>query len=323
MLLEVKNLKKFYPETSNPPHSKTNGYKSAVDGISFTLDKGKTLSLVGESGCGKTTTGKLVLRLIEPTSGKILFKGSSLMELTKGEMRAKRKEMQIIFQDPYGSLNPRMTVSDIIGETFEIHEKKSKHERREAAAELLNKVGLSSSYLDHYAHEFSGGQRQRICIARAIALKPEFIVCDEPISSLDVSIKTQIINLLENLQEDYGISYLFIAHDLAIVKRLSDHVAVMFKGKIVEKAKTDELYNNPLHPYTISLLFAVPIPDPELKRKRNYATFNEITNQTETDGCKYYNRCNKADHICKLKTPDPVEVETDHFVSCHKQLTTP
>lgn len=318
MLLKVKNLKKHYP-TSSYSSSKDENFIRSVDDVSFSLEKGKTLGLVGESGCGKTTTGKLILRLIEPTSGEIFFDDEPITKLTKTAMRAKRKDMQIVFQDPYGSLNPRMTISSIIGEAFEIHENLTAKDRREASAELLKRVGMSDSYLDHYPHEFSGGQRQRICIARAIALKPKFIVCDEAVSSLDVSIRTQIIELLEELQESYGIAYLFIAHDLSAVKRLSESVAIMFKGKIVESARTEELYNNTLHPYTISLFSAIPIPDPCAKRERKFTTYEEISDWADDKtGCSYKNRCDHTSERCMNETPKLKEIEPDHFVSCHK-----
>ncbi|MGR3319924.1 MAG: ABC transporter ATP-binding protein [Candidatus Anammoxibacter sp.] len=321
MLLEVKNLKKIYPNKRNAI-LKQKGHTQAVNGVSFSLDKGKTLGLVGESGSGKTTTGKLVLRLVEPTGGEVYFNGISIMGLSKKEMVVKRKDMQIIFQDPYGSLNPKMTIANIIGEPFEIHKNMSKKERRNASAELLNRVGLSDRYLDHYPHEFSGGQKQRICIARAIALKPQFIVCDEAVSSLDVSTRAQIIELLKELQTCFGVSYLFITHDLNTAKHISDHIAVMFKGKIVEKAKAVNLFNNPLHPYSRDLIDAIPVPDPFTRKKRNCTLFDNITgNQKEQNGCSYSNRCTEAIHICNNEVPELTEIEDDHFVSCHKVVT--
>ncbi|MGR3178598.1 MAG: ABC transporter ATP-binding protein [Candidatus Anammoxibacter sp.] len=318
MLLEVKNLKKIYPNKRNT-FLKQTGYTHAVNGVSFSLDKGKTLGLVGESGSGKTTTGKLVLRLIEATEGEVYFNGIPIMGLSKKEMIAKRKDMQIIFQDPYGSMNPKMTIANIIGEPFEIHKNMSKKERRNASAELLNRVGLSDRYLDHYPHEFSGGQKQRICIARAIALKPQFIVCDEAVSSLDVSTRAQIIELLIELQTSFGISYLFITHDLNTAKHICDHIAVMFNGKIVEKAKAKNLFDNPSHPYSKSLLAAIPVPDPFIKRERNCTTFDNIAdNPEDKKGCSFYNRCTEAINICNKEAPELIEVANDHFVSCHK-----
>ncbi len=314
MLLEAKNLKKFY---SNQAKNRASSVPPAVNGVSFTIDRGKTLGLVGESGSGKTTTGKLILRLIEPSEGKVFFKGQSILDLSKKAMIGKRKEMQIIFQDPYGSLNPRMTIGSILSEPFEIHQKMKKSERVKASIELLNKVGLSANVLNNYPHEFSGGQRQRICIARAIALKPDFIVCDEPVSALDVSIRGRIIDLLEELQEDFNISYLFIAHDLAAVKRISDNVAVMFRGKIVETAETNSFYNNPLHPYSQDLIAAAPVPDPNAKPNRARKIIDNANDQSSNGaGCDYAGRCSMAIKECKLKTPELREVETGHFVSC-------
>lgn len=317
MLLNVKNLKKYYKIKASK--SAKQQFIRAVDNVSFTIERSKTLGLVGESGSGKTTTGKLILRLIEPTSGKILFNDEEIMQMTKKEMQIKRNDMQIIFQDPYSSLNPKMTVGSIIGEAFEIHRNMNKIERREASLELLNKVGLSSNHLNHYPHEFSGGQRQRICIARAIALKPQFIVCDEAVSSLDVSIRSQIIELLEQLQQDYNIAYLFIAHDLSAVQRLSDHVAIMFKGKIVETAKTNEFYMNHLHPYTTSLFSAIPIPDPCVKRNRKFTVYEDINLEAEPEkGCDYQNRCEHVFERCKEIIPQLTEIGAEHFVSCHR-----
>ncbi|MGR3220642.1 MAG: ABC transporter ATP-binding protein [Candidatus Anammoxibacter sp.] len=319
MLLEVKNLKKIYPNKINTILRQTES-TYAVNGVSFSLDKGKTLGLVGESGSGKTTTGKLVLRLIEATEGEVYFNGISIMSLSEKEMMAKRKDMQIIFQDPYGSMNPKMNIAGIIGEGFEIHENMSRKERRSASAELLNKVGMSGRYLDHYPHEFSGGQKQRICIARAIALKPQFIVCDEAVSSLDVSTRAQIIELLKELQTCFGISYLFITHDLNTAKHMCDHIAVMFNGMIVEKTKALELFSNPLHPYSRSLLAAIPVPDPFIKRDRNCTTFDNITDDPNgKNGCSFYNRCPEAVNICRNEAPQLIEVANDHFVSCHRK----
>lgn len=339
MLLEVRNLKKYYPIRSNI-FSRDKGFVRAVDGVSFSIDKGKTLSLIGESGCGKTTIGKLTLRLIEPTEGEIFFKGQSILKLNNREMRRRRKDMQIIFQDPYGSLDPRMTAGDIIGEAIAIHNRVNKNERKDMVRELLAKVGISDKRIDCYPYEFSGGQRQRICIARVLALKPEFIVCDEPVSSLDVLIMREIIDLLEMFQEEYGISYLFIAHDLAIVERISDVVAVMFKGKIVEMAGTDELYQNPLHLYTRLLLAAIPGIDPD-RGKRCMPLYNDLGEHADTPslvgrlhgssyddrnlsegqrGCSFLKQCPEAISICRYETPELFEVQTDHFVSCHKKM---
>jgi oligopeptide transport system ATP-binding protein len=266
-LLEVKNLKKHFP-IKGGVFSKTIGHVYAVDGVSFTLQSGETLGLVGESGCGKSTTGRTILRLIEPTEGSVVFEGQEITELDKGDMRSLRREMQIIFQDPYASLNPRMTVGSIIGEPLEIHKIARGSEKEDQVASLLEKVGLRSEDMRKYPHEFSGGQRQRIGIARALGLNPKLIVCDEPVSALDVSIQAQVINLLEDLQEEFGLSYLFIAHNLNVVEHISDRVAVMYLGKIVELTTDTELYTNPQHPYTEALLSAVPVPDPTVEKRR-------------------------------------------------------
>ena len=267
-LLEVKDLVKHFPIRQGIIFSKQVGAVQAVDGVSFTVNKGETLGLVGESGCGKTTTGRLILRLLEPTSGEIYFDGKNIPELPKDEMRELRKDLQIIFQDPYGSLNPRMTVGDIIGEPLHIHKLARGKEKEKRVRELLDVVGLSSFHARRFPHEFSGGQRQRIGIARALAVNPRLIVCDEPVSALDVSIQAQVINLLQDLQEEYGLTYLFIAHDLSVVKHISDRVAVMYLGKIVELTDKDELYRNPKHPYTQALLSAIPVPDPTVQKER-------------------------------------------------------
>ena len=318
MLLEVKGLRKNYINRGNL-FTKLSGDIHAVDDISFSLDKGQILSLVGESGSGKTTTGKLVLRLIEPTAGEVFFNGIPIFQLSKREMFARRRDMQIVFQDPYGSLNPRMTIGSLIGEAFRIHSNLSKKEIKIASIEILNLVGLSGSSLDKYPYEFSGGQRQRICIARVIALKPQFIVCDEAVSSLDISVRLQILDLLIGLQEIYGISYLFITHDLDVAKRISNHIAVMFKGKIVEKAETNRLFHFPLHPYTKRLLAAIPVPDPFAQRKRCRKIFDDLTfNQEKQNGCSFYRRCTERNSICKEQAPDLVEISNNHYVSCHK-----
>lgn len=318
MLLDVKGLKKDYINRGNL-FAKLNGYIHAVDNVSFSLDRGKTLGLVGESGSGKTTTGKLVLRLIEPTRGEVFFNGIPIMRLSKREMFAKRRDMQIIFQDPYGSLNPKMTIGSLIGEAFKIHTNLSKKEIKNASIEILNLVGLSGSSLDKYPHEFSGGQRQRICIARVIALKPQFVVCDEAVSSLDISVRLQILELLMELQKTYSISYLFITHDLNVAKCISNYIAVMFKGKIVEKAETNNLFNSPLHPYTKRLFAAIPIPDPCIQKKRCNKIFDDLNfNHEIQKGCSFYGRCTERINICKEHTPELVEISDNHFVSCHK-----
>ena len=270
VLVKVENLKKYFPITRGIIIQKEIGAVRAVDDISFDIHRGETLGLVGESGCGKSTTGRTIIQLYRPTSGKVYYEDRDLSTLTGGDLRHLRRNMQIIFQDPYASLDPRMTVGSIIAEPLEIHGiGKSKKEQRERVKELLNLVGLNPYFINRYPHEFSGGQRQRIGVARALALEPEFIVCDEPISALDVSIQAQVVNLLEELQDRLGLTYLFIAHDLSMVRHISDRTAVMYLGKIVELAEREELYNNPLHPYTQALLSAVPIPDPVAERNRH------------------------------------------------------
>jgi oligopeptide transport system ATP-binding protein len=315
-LLEVKNLKKYFP-IKGGVFSKTIGYVYAVDDISFTLNKGETLGLVGESGCGKSTTGRAVLRLIEPTDGEVRFENQEITRLDKGDMRALRREMQIIFQDPYASLNPRMTVGSIIGEPLEIHKIARGAEKEERVASLLQKVGLRAEDMRKYPHEFSGGQRQRIGIARALALNPKLIVCDEPVSALDVSIQAQVINLLDDLQKDLGLSYLFIAHNLHVVEHISDRVAVMYLGKIVELASDTELYANPQHPYTEALLSAVPIPDPTVKKKRIILEGDVPSPINPPSGCHFHTRCPYKEKICEEVEPEFKDIGGGHWVACH------
>jgi oligopeptide transport system ATP-binding protein len=297
--------------------SKTIGYVYAVDDINFTLEKGETLGLVGESGCGKSTTGRTILRLIEPTDGMIAFEGQDITHLDKSAMRALRREMQIIFQDPYASLNPRMTVGSIIGEPLEIHKIAKGSEKEERVASLLQKVGLRAEDMRKYPHEFSGGQRQRIGIARALALNPKLIVCDEPVSALDVSIQAQVINLLEDLQAEFGLSYLFIAHNLNVVEHISDRVAVMYLGQIVELASDEELYKNPQHPYTEALLSAVPIPDPTVKKKRIILEGDVPSPINPPKGCHFHTRCMYKDKICEEVEPEFKDIGGGHWVACH------
>ena len=315
-LLEVKDLKKHFP-IKGGVFSKTVGYVYAVDGISFTVHKGETLGLVGESGCGKSTTGRTLLRLIEPTSGEIYFEGQNITEIEKGEMRSLRREMQIIFQDPYASLNPRMTVGSIIGEPLEIHKIAKGGEKQERVAALLEKVGLRPEDTRKYPHEFSGGQRQRIGIARALALNPKLIVCDEPVSALDVSIQAQVINLLEDLQEEFDLSYLFIAHNLNVVEHISNRVAVMYLGKIVELATDRELYTNPQHPYTEALLSAVPVPDPTAEKKRVILQGDVPSPINPPSGCHFHTRCPYKEQICEEVAPEFKDLGGGHWVSCH------
>ena len=315
-LLEVKHLKKHFP-IKGGVFSKTIGYVYAVDDISFTLNRGETLGLVGESGCGKSTTGRTILRLIEPTAGDISFEGQSITTLDKGDMRALRREMQIIFQDPYASLNPRMTVGSIIGEPLEIHKIAKGAEKEARVASLLEKVGLRAEDMRKYPHEFSGGQRQRIGIARALALNPKLIVCDEPVSALDVSIQAQVINLLEDLQAEFGLSYLFIAHNLNVVEHISNRVAVMYLGQIVELASGEELYKNPQHPYTEALLSAVPIPDPTVKKKRIILEGDVPSPINPPKGCHFHTRCMYKDKICEEVEPEFKDIGGGHWVACH------
>jgi len=315
-LLAVKHLKKHFP-IKGGVFSKTVGYVYAVDDINFTLEKGETLGLVGESGCGKSTTGRTILRLIEPTDGTIYFEGQDITNLDKGAMRALRREMQIIFQDPYASLNPRMTVGSIIGEPLEIHKIAKGSEKEERVASLLQKVGLRAEDMRKYPHEFSGGQRQRIGIARALALNPKLIVCDEPVSALDVSIQAQVINLLEDLQAEFGLSYLFIAHNLNVVEHISNRVAVMYLGQIVELASDQELYKNPQHPYTEALLSAVPIPDPTVKKKRIILEGDVPSPINPPTGCHFHTRCMYKERICEEVEPEFKDIGGGHWVACH------
>jgi oligopeptide/dipeptide ABC transporter ATP-binding protein len=309
-LVEIKDLKKYFPV----PHKQV---VRAVDGVSFTINRGETLGLVGESGCGKTTVGRCILRLIEPTSGEIRFDGHDLLKLDRGEMRAIRRRMQIIFQDPYSSLNPRMKVGSIIAEPLEIHRVGDRRERKDRVAELLRVVRLDPDYANRYPHQFSGGQRQRIGIARALALNPDFIVADEPVSALDVSVQAQVVNLMQDLQERFGLTYLFISHGLAVVKHISTRVGVMYLGKLVEVAPAEEIYSNPLHPYTQALLRAIPIPDPDAKRRMAQRLGGDVPNPIAPPrGCRFHTRCPQAMETCGLREPELVEVSPGHFVAC-------
>ena len=319
VLLEVRNLRMYFPVTSGILFQRKIADIKAVDDVSFTIKKGETLGLVGESGCGKTTTGRCILQLYKPSAGEIMFNGSDLMKASNKEMRAVRRQMQVIFQDPYGSLNPRMTCGDIIGEPLKVHKlSATKGEYRDRVSELLTVVGLNPYMADRYPHEFSGGQRQRIGIARALAVNPSFIVCDEPVSALDVSIQAQVINLLEELQDELGLTYLFIAHDLSVVRHISDRVAVMYLGHIVEIADRNELYENPLHPYTKALLSAVPIPDPviEAQRERIILTGDVPSPMNPPVGCVFHTRCPIMIDDCQIAMPELREVVPGHWVAC-------
>ncbi len=321
VLVRVEGLKKYFPITSGIVIQRHVADVKAVDDVSFHVYKGETLGLVGESGCGKSTTGRTILQLYRPTAGTVEFEGTKLENLKGEDMRKMRRRMQMIFQDPYASLNPRMTVGRIIAEPLQVHRvSNTNKERQERVEYLMEKVGLNPYFINRYPHEFSGGQRQRIGIARALALEPSFIVCDEPISALDVSIQAQVVNLLEDLQKDLGLTYLFIAHDLSMVRHICDRVAVMYLGKVVEIAETEELYTNPLHPYTQALLSAVPVPDPavESKRKRIILKGDVPTPINPPKGCNFNTRCPVAVDVCYGEDPQLVEVRPEHWVSCYR-----
>ena len=319
VLVKVKGLKMYFPITQGIIFQRRVGDIRAVDGISFNVRRRETLGLVGESGCGKSTTGRAILQLYRPTAGDVEFDGQSLVKMKGEPLRRMRRRMQMIFQDPYASLNPRMTVGNIIGEPLDVHNIMSSRERRERVQELLQIVGLNPYFVNRYPHEFSGGQRQRIGVARALAVQPEFIVCDEPISALDVSIQAQIINLLEELQEEFGLTYLFIAHDLSVVRHISDRVAVMYLGKLVELTDRASLYMNPLHPYTKALLSAVPIPDPvvEDQRRRTILKGEVPSPANPPSGCNFHTRCPSKLPICDQVDPEWQDVGGGHWVACH------
>jgi oligopeptide transport system ATP-binding protein len=320
ILVDVRDVKIYFSVTAGFLIQRKIAENKAVDGISFQVKKGETLGLVGESGCGKSTTGRAILQLYRPTSGEIIFDGKDLTKLRGNDMRLMRRKMQMIFQDPYASLNPRMSVKDIIGEPLVIHKMGSAKERSDRVLELMRIVGLNPYYATRFPHEFSGGQRQRIGIARALAVSPDFIVCDEPVSALDVSIQAQIINLMEELQEQFGLTYLFIAHDLAVVRHISDRIVVMYLGKLMEQAGSHEIYDNPLHPYTKALLSAVPIPDPALERKREriILTGDVPSSLRPPRGCVFHTRCPIAIEECRVEIPAWREAEPGHWVACHR-----
>lgn len=318
-LIEVKNLKKYFINKSKGFFNKNQEIVKAVDDISFHINKGETFGLVGESGCGKSSAGRTIIRLYEPTAGEIIYDGTDLAKLSKKEMMPYRKKMQMIFQDPYASLNARMTVSDIVGEPMDIHNLQKGKDRQDKIYELLKIVGLGRDHASRYPHEFSGGQRQRIGIARALAVDPEFIIADEPISALDVSIQAQVINMLDDLQQERGLTYLFIAHDLSMVKHISNRVGVMYLGSLVEIAKCSELYKNPIHPYTQALISSIPIPDPDLSEELNRIVLKgDVPSPINPpSGCKFRTRCRFVMDICSEVNPVLKDIGGEHYVACH------
>ncbi|MEE8471576.1 MAG: dipeptide ABC transporter ATP-binding protein [Dehalococcoidia bacterium] len=315
-LLEVENLRKYYPITAGLFHSRVGDIK-AVDGVSFHIEPRETLGLVGESGCGKSTLGRTVLRLEEPTAGRVLFRGQDITRLDRKGLKSMRREAQMIFQDPQSSLDPRMTVGDSIDEALLIHDMGDARERLRRVEELLDRVGLESYHYRRYPHEFSGAQKQRVGIARALAVNPNLIVADEPVSALDVSIQAQILNLMMDLRDEYGLSYLFIAHDLSVIRHISHRVAVMYLGKIVELATKEDMFGDPLHPYTVALLSSVPIPDPHRKKERILLTGDVPSPAAPPPGCNFHTRCPRAFDICPREEPFLKELAPNHWVSCH------
>jgi len=315
-ILEVNKLRKYFP-IKDGLLQRTVGYIKAVDGISFKIEKGTTMGLVGESGCGKTTVGRTILRLFDKNAGQVLFKGREVFDLSKKDLQATRPEMQIIFQDPFSSLSPRLPVREIIGEAVKEHKIVPDNEFNDYIAEIMENCGLRPYHRDRYPHEFSGGQRQRICIARALALNPEFVVCDEPVSALDVSIQAQIINLLMDLQQKYNLTYLFISHDLSVVEHISDTIGVMYLGDLVEFSKKEDIFRNPLHPYTKALFSAIPIPDPTANVDRIIIEGSIPSAANPPKGCKFHTRCSECMEICKTMPPVEKELEPGHFVVCH------
>jgi len=317
-LVEIRHLKKYF-NAGNGMFTKSKRKVLAVDDISFSINRGETLGLVGESGCGKTTTGRTIVKLYQPTEGEIIYEGVDIAGFSNKQMLPYRRKIQMIFQDPYASLNPRMTVGDIIGESIDVHGLLRGNPRKERIQYLLNRVGLNNEHINRYPHEFSGGQRQRIGIARALAVQPEFIICDEPISALDVSIQAQVVNMLEDLQKDFGLTFLFIAHDLSMVKHISNRVGVMYLGKMMELAESNELYSRPLHPYTQALLSSIPIPDPDLSaEKKRIILEGEIPSPINPPpGCRFRGRCKYAKEICGVEEPQLKDIGDGHLLACH------
>lgn len=315
-ILEVKHLKKYFPIETNI-FGKVKRSLRAVDDVTFSIQAGKTLGVVGESGCGKTTLGRTILKLYDSNGGQIFFEGVDITKLKKSQMRKYRTDMQLIFQDPYSSLPPRMTIGNIIAEAVKVHKIVPKNEVRQYVRGVMRQCGLQMQYYDRYPHEFSGGQRQRICIARALAVKPKLVICDEPVSALDVSIQAQIINLLKELQNSMGLTYLFISHDLSVVKYITDDILVMYLGNMMEIGETDELFNNPLHPYTKALFSAVPVPDPDVSVERIILTGDIPSPANPPKGCKFHTRCSECMNICRYKQPEITEVGPNHKVACH------
>lgn len=315
-LLEVKDLKKWFPAKKSP-FSREKVFIKAVDGVSFTLNEGETLGVVGESGCGKSTMGRSVLRLLEPTGGQVIFNGVDYTALKDKELRDSRKDLQIIFQDPYASLDPRMTIGDIIAEPLDIQLKLPAKERMQRVLETMERAGLNTRFVNRYPHEFSGGQRQRIGIARAIVLNPKIMVCDEPVSALDVSIQAQVINLLMDLQKEMGMAYIFISHDLSVIKHISDRVAVMYLGHLVEIADKKDIYAHPMHPYTVALLSAIPIPDRKHKKEKIVLEGDLPSPANPPSGCVFHTRCYKAQDICKTEVPELKDCGNGHCCACH------
>ena len=317
-LIEVSDLVKYFP-VHGGILQRVQGWVKAVDGVTFSIRKGETLGLVGESGCGKTTIGRCILRLIEPTDGQVLFEGENLLEMKSSELKKLRREMQIIFQDPYSSLDPRSQIGNIIGEALYVHGVPDGAERERRVRGIMDTVGLSEAHFRRYPHEFSGGQRQRIGIARALVLHPKFVVCDEPVSALDVSIQSQVLNLLRDLQREFDLTYLFIAHNLSVVEHISDRVAVMYLGKMVELADREELYRNPQHPYTRALMSAIPIPDPDVQRERIILEGDVPSPLNPPSGCRFHPRCRVSVDVCSREEPTfrPMKTNPDHLVACH------